>query len=78
MHMNIDLKFHPSRKKLQYAAMILLVGVMTTVWATKVSPILSFVIGSYWSFLLLKKISNKFVNISETQIVISNLIGRPQ
>ena len=76
--MIIDLKLHPSRKKLQYAAMILLVGVVTTVWATKVSPILSFVIGSYWSFLLLKKISSKVVKISETQIIISNLIGRFQ
>jgi hypothetical protein len=73
--MNIDLKFHPSRKKLQYAAMILPVGIMTTVWATKISPILSFVIGLYWSFLLLKKISSKLVKISETQIIISNLIG---
>jgi len=76
--MNIDLKFHPRRKKPQYAAMILLVGVTTTMWATKVSLILSFVIGSYWSFLLIKTMSNKVVKISKTQIIISNLIGRFQ
>ncbi|MDX1721599.1 MAG: hypothetical protein R3355_00660 [Pseudomonas sp.] len=76
--MNIDLKFHPHRKKPQYAAMILLVGATTTMWATKVSPILSFAIGSYWFFLLLKTMSNKVVKISKTQVIISNLIGRFQ
>jgi hypothetical protein len=76
--MNIDLKFHPRRKKPQYAAMILLAGVTTTMWAAKVSPILSLAIGSYWFFLLLKAISNKVVKISKTQIIISNLICRFQ
>ena len=73
--MNIDLKFHPRPQKPQYAVMILLVGVTTTMWAAKVSLILSLVIGCYWSFLLIKTMTNKTVKISKTQITISNLIG---
>jgi hypothetical protein len=76
--MNIDLKFHPRPQKPQYVAMILLVGVTTTMWAAKFSLILSLVIGCYWSFLLLKAMTNKTVKISKTQIIISNLIGRFQ
>ncbi|WP_147171234.1 hypothetical protein [Pseudomonas sp. SJZ079] len=76
--MNIDLEFHPRRKKPLYAATILLVGIITTMWATKVSPILSLAIGGYWFFLLLKTMTNKIVKISKTQIVISSLIGQLQ
>ncbi|MBV2133116.1 hypothetical protein KRX52_09910 [Pseudomonas sp. MAP12] len=76
--MNIDLEFHPRRKKPQYAAMILLSGVATTMLAAKVSVILFLVIGGYWSFLILKAMTNTIVNISKTQIIISSSIGRFQ
>ena len=75
MHMNIDLKLYPQRRKPHYIAMILLIGATTTMWAMKLSTVLSIIIGAYWVFLLSKSLIHKTIGISETHVTTVHTIG---